>query len=192
MMRRTIKWRSRHKKEWKTGETCEGRRCLSAVWSAEGNAPRKYHVHYTRECGRCVRAIRDTNIKSWKTEFIRKCSSTLLLQEKLSPPTEGRRERWFLSFVIQLHKQLAVASGICGPVCITIAHRSRGISSCGVSCCSSVWTWCCTPHTWRASFQCVWPCGPAEHSFGWRPCHTACTWRAARLQENTQEPADDL
>lgn len=53
--------------------------------------------------------------------------------------------------------------------------RSRGISSCGASCCSSGWTWCCTPHTWRVSFQCVWPCGPAEHSSGWRPCRTDCT-----------------
>lgn len=106
---------------------------------------------------------------------------------KVSWADREKISRWLLCFVSQLHKQLPVRPSV--NACAlewshSAAHRSHGISSCGVSCCSSAWTWCCTSRTWRASFQCVWPCGPAGRSSGWRPCRTDYTWRDAPLHQH--------
>lgn len=112
---------------------------------------------------------------------------TLFLSESELSWQRDKRDNYCLLLPSCTNSCLSVLVFVCVLVpCQSAAHRSRGTSSCGVSCCSSGWTWCCRPHTWRASFQCVWPCEPAGHSSDWRPCRTDCTWRDAHLHGKTK------
>lgn len=160
LMRRIMKWSP-------TDTTCEDERwcvffLMGTACSAFQSFKRSetpFNVHHSHRVGNVTLTLRDTKTFLWRAKFLNDLGNIFFLTE---------RESGAGFFLIS-----AVTPG---------AYRSRAISSCDASCCFSGWIWCCTPHTWMASFQCVWPCGPAERSSGWRPCHTECTWKAAHLQ----------